>query len=277
MGKNNSNRKGRKMEEAQQDQTGGAADVEQNTVETSQPVATPAVDDGQTVSETQAPTQDEQAQGSVDVASAPAADEAVQSEPVHAALGTVDMAAEAVAASAPVAPVVTPTQPVIGEKSSGVAPLTFEDFLTSWKTTGSTNVQALVTSLENYIEHMKPGKLVDSATGARHQYSLWHAIKTVTHRAPAEEFSQLWNILLAFVNEYRDSVFNDRYAFRFSEMWKQPIAELNGLQRTLNLLILTADPKGRRAAIKHIDLNRTLSDGFSEPARNRILNFYNRF
>lgn len=134
--------------------------------------------------------------------------------------------------------------------------------------------KSLVVALENYIRDMAPGIPMDSDKGARFQHTLWKSISYIAEQIPVEEFKKCWSLLLAFFHEYRKGVFHERYVFRFSEFWIWSEDELNAFQRVLNLIKLTTDSTTRNTELRHVDIDRTLSVGFSDEARQRIVNFY---
>lgn len=168
------------------------------------------------------------------------------------------------------APTVTPTQPAAAPASS------FSVQIENLKAKGSLSEKALIQALENYIEQMRPGKPVSENDGAHHQYTLWRVIHGLIHQIPPEEFPKHWNLLLSLFaqNQGEGQVFHDRYVFRFSEYWSRAEAELDGFQRVLNLIKLTADPQTRKLGLKQVSLDRTLSAGFTEDGRQKLLSFY---
>lgn len=153
-------------------------------------------------------------------------------------------------------------------------PTNLSDIVAQIKKSGTIAQKSLVTSIEAYMTNMAPGKPVKTDDGAKYQYQLWKTIQNLAHNAPVEEFKSLWNLLLMFVNQHKQGVFHDRYLFRFSEYWVHSIEELNGFQRILNLINLTCDPATRALGLRQINMDATLTDGFTDEARQRILSFY---
>lgn len=174
---------------------------------------------------------------------------------------------------------VAEVKPVVKPKAQNtekpvVATPNLADTVAQIKKSGTLAQKSLVTAIENYMANMAPGKPVDPDTGVKHQYALWKTIHNLVHNAPASEFKSLWSLLLAFFNTYKEGVFHDRYLFRFSEYWSYSNEELNGFQRVLNLINLSCDPATRAIGLRQVNLDTTLRDGFSEEARQRLLNFY---
>ena len=150
----------------------------------------------------------------------------------------------------------------------------FEDLIQKLKASGTVNQRSLITALEQYVDVLAPGKPIEGDQGARIQYGFWKTISNVLENAPADEFKLLWNILLGFFNAHKDGALHERYVFRFSEFWSQSEAELTAFQRLINLIKLTANPSTRAQSLKQVDLQRTLAEGLSETARQRVLMFY---
>lgn len=192
--------------------------------------------------------------------------------PTIADLGTVEPKPETkvtkVQATRPAPPPAAPSEPVAPK------PLSFTDTISQFKTKGTPNQKALIVALEKYIEVMAPGVPVTGENGARHQYTLWRTIYNIVHNIPITEFKATWQLLLLYFNEYQATVFHERYVFRFSEYWVHTQDELNGFQRIVNLLKLTCVPASREIGLKQVNINATLSQGFTEDARQRILSFY---
>ena len=183
---------------------------------------------------------------------------------------------EPVVVPEPVAPVVPDSvAPVV--QAATVVEHQVSDFLSKieeMRTAGTQAQKILIASLDKYITDMAPGKPLDVNVGARNQYNLWKAIIYVVDTAPIEEFKKLWSILLGFFEEYKDKAFHDRYVFRFAEYWLWSEHELNGLHRILNIIKLTSNPNERAHGLKQVDLDRSLAEGFSDDARQKLVNFY---
>jgi hypothetical protein len=177
-------------------------------------------------------------------------------------------------APAPVATSVKAKAKVQVVEKPATTPTNFTDMVAQIKKSGTIAQKTLVASIEAYMTNMAPGKPVSNDDGAKFQYQLWKTIHNLAHNAPLPEFRSLWNLLLAYVHNHKQGVFADRYLFRFSEYWIQSIEELNGFQRILNLINLTCDPGTRVLGLRQVNLDATLSEAFTEDARQRILSFY---
>src|SRR5690606_18288573 len=135
--------------------------------------------------------------------------------------------------------------------------------------------------LDKYVEDTFPFekdgrtlRKISDDVGGNAQYQLYNAIYHVIERTPDEEFKKLWNILLAFFNNYKTTVFNGKWVYRWSYNWNWGEEKLDLLQRLLNLMMLTCDPDTRRNELRKVHLVRTVEIVLSEEGRNRIIAFY---
>lgn len=150
----------------------------------------------------------------------------------------------------------------------------FSSFIQGFKENGTVAQKSLISGIEQYMRNMAPGVPVDFDSGAKFQHTFWKLISGVAESAKPDEFKKLWSILLAYFNEFKTTVFHERYVYRFSENWVWSQTDLNGFQRILNILHLTCDPNTRALGLKQVSLDRSLSEGFSDDARQRIVGFY---
>ncbi len=183
----------------------------------------------------------------------------------------------------PPAPVVPPAPPAPKVVAPAVVKTAepakagdFESRIANLKLTGTSEEKGLIYTFEAYIEGMRPGVPVSGEKGNQFQYTLWRALFNIIHNAPVAQFKTLWQLVLEYFKVYHGSVFDDRYLNRFSEFWKQNRKELDGFQRLLNLIKLTANPATREQGLKQVDLDKTLSAVFSDEGRNRVISFYKR-
>ena len=182
---------------------------------------------------------------------------------------------------APVAikPVITKTEIKSGTVNNvGVATVvngSFADTIAKIKTSGTVGQRSLVAQLEQYIAAMKPGMPVEIAAGSRNQISLWRTIQNMIERS-GDEFTNLYSLLLAYFEAYKDDVFHEIYVFRFAENTTLPPDELDSYQQMINLIKLTCSQKGRDVALRQVDLGRTMKSNISESGKQRVLGFYNR-
>lgn len=172
---------------------------------------------------------------------------------------------------APVAP--APIAPVVQETViSNATPFTAR--IDAIKESGTNQEKALVAALDNYVDKMKPGAPIAPEQGVKQQYTLWKTILALAENAPKEQFSALWNILLAYFDNYKEGVFHDRYLFRFIDQWIWSENDLKAMQNIFNLLQLTANPAKRKEGLARVQLEKTLATGITDEGRDRINLFY---
>lgn len=172
---------------------------------------------------------------------------------------------------APVAP--APAAPVVQETVvSNATPFTAR--IDAIKESGTNQEKALVAALDAYVDFMKPGAPVAPERGVKQQYTLWKTILALAENAPKEQFNALWNILLAYFDNYKDGVFHDRYLFRFIDQWIWSENDLKAMQNIFNLLQLTANPAKRKEGLARVQLEKTLATGINDEGRDRINLFY---
>lgn len=150
----------------------------------------------------------------------------------------------------------------------------FASAIEQLKTSGTQAQKSLIVGIESYITKMSPGVPIDANQGAREQYVFWKLISSIAESTPNDEFKKIWNLLLAYFEFYKDTVFHERYIFRFSEYWTWSEDDLNAFQRVINLIKLTSNPTERTASLSHVSIDRSLAVGFSDEARQRIVSFY---
>lgn len=248
----------------------------------------------QTTPETEVPVEATDAPAAVETESTQSAVETVveapadttdsPAEPVVAEAAPVDTPAapqqtETAGAAEVVAAVVAATtivEPEVVETAPAVEMTAFQKKIAEVLAKGTVEQVSLITKLNAYLEEMKPGKPMIGDVGVIHQHQLWRTIYTTIESAPADQFKSLWSILLAFFHEYADEVFHESYVYRFSEHWKHSKNELDGFQRIVNLIKVSANPKTRGETTKQVDLDKTLAQPFSEEGRNRLINFYKK-
>lgn len=224
---------------------------------------------------------DESTTPAVDIAPAPAvtetpaAPEVKEPDPTPAepvAQPAVEAPQVQVAPDPVAAPVVEETQAAAAQ-----APVSeFRTLINKILADGTSVEKQVVQRLEAYIDTMAPGKIVSPLVGAKSQFELWSILEFVFDAAPQEEFNKLWSLILAYFKEHENGALGPRYVNRFSEHWMQPLIKLTGLQRLLNLLMVTARPENRTAGLQSLDINKTLTDGITPTGRARILNFYGK-
>jgi hypothetical protein len=139
----------------------------------------------------------------------------------------------------------------------------------------SPRAKTTVSVLATYLQAIPPRKPVTTEELVRAQSSLYRMLIQIINGLEGEDFSKAWNFVLQTAHAHRDGVFAERYLFRGFEDIHLPEDERKAFQRLLNLVKLTADPKGRKIGLRQVDIVKTLEKGVTEPGRQRIMGFYN--
>lgn len=136
-------------------------------------------------------------------------------------------------------------------------------------------VPAFINELNAYANAMHAQSGIDSNQGGLKQYELWQTVKSIIAPDDGQEaFNARWNMLLDFVKQYIGSVFSETQLFRFPDSWYGTTTEFNAYRRLLYLIMRTCDPVTRKENLRYIVLDIALSEGFTEPEKNKISNFY---
>lgn len=154
--------------------------------------------------------------------------------------------------------------------------ISFETRINDLKKEGTGNQKKFISEIESYIEQMAPGVVIDFETGSRYQYKLWKSLEYVLVKSPREEFNALWNLVLLYFSKYGNDkdVLGDRFVYRFASAWNHSQTELTNLQKTLNLIRLTADPITRSKNLREVNLNLTFGEDYPQEAGERLAAFY---
>lgn len=119
-------------------------------------------------------------------------------------------------------------------------------------------------TFDKYSKEMAITIPVNAETGVRNQLRLWRLLQKVMGTEGAD-FHKAWDLMLAKVNEGRNTYFSERYTFRFlDKLINVPKENRVLLERFLNLMILTCDPATRGQVLSRYDwkhLRRNLENG----------------
>lgn len=135
----------------------------------------------------------------------------------------------------------------------------------------------IINGFENYIAKMKPGIpfIGKEKEGALLQYTFWKLLKYVIEGTSDTNFKKAWSLVLAYFHNDETGVFGERYVFRFAEYWNWSKDELDGFQRLVNLIRISANPETRSKIKSKVDVQRSVEKGINPDAANRIIGFYN--
>lgn len=183
--------------------------------------------------------------------------------------------------TAPIGEIVTPEQidAVIKKKevASGALQLSQSalDLIKQLKAEGSKTAIDVVDQVLLYMTEMAPGKIMPEDHGARFQVALYRALQTGINMTDTG-FELMFATILKLVHEHADGVFSPRYFLRFTGLVKLSEDDRQGFVRIVNLLTTTAPVQGRKEALRHVDLPRSLQYGFSELGKRRVMSFFGK-
>ena len=126
--------------------------------------------------------------------------------------------------------------------------------------------------MSKYVNAMAPGKQMSVDEGVRNQTELWRTIKNVVENQ--DGFDAAWRLMIAYVRNYRTTVFHESYVFRFMENTVLAAPEARTFERMLNVLLTASGVQNRREVTKLVDLNNRLTAGLSEEARARLIRYF---
>jgi len=129
-------------------------------------------------------------------------------------------------------------------------------------------------NLLDYITNMAPRKPVTVEEGTRHQVQLYRTLTNIINNLD-DDFNYVFANTLQLFHEHKDGVFHECRVFRHFESIPLSKDERASFQRILNLLKLTADPKGRQLAVKQASIANTLKF-VSEKGIQKVTAFYSR-
>lgn len=131
----------------------------------------------------------------------------------------------------------------------------------------------LTLSLNDYCKNMMPGVSHVDGGGAVQQVKFFRVVQVVL-RKKGSEFNKEFTQLLAFVHAHKDTLFNERYAYRFFESIKISLGERKNFERILNLLITVCDPTLRSRTLTQVDVDGTMIGFKDNEMHQRVLGFF---
>lgn len=132
---------------------------------------------------------------------------------------------------------------------------------------------SFISDFDAYAESMRPGRAHAGKEGVIIQTKFYRTIQAIM-RVEGSKFNLIYGALLSFVKENKDTLFSQRYAYRYFDMLEMAMSDRKNYERMMNLIISTCDPTTRSQAIKQIDLTATLSGFKNEEVHQKVLGFY---
>lgn len=139
--------------------------------------------------------------------------------------------------------------------------------------TGSTDQIAIVTALADYVAMMRPGLPQDFNEGARRQVQLWSVLKNNIENV-SMDFKDRWDTILAFFAKDESGCFTHQYIYRFAEYIHLDPVSSEAFFNILDLIMLTANPAGRAAGLKQVDLSRSTGVGITPEGKRNLVMYY---
>lgn len=155
------------------------------------------------------------------------------------------------------------------------APATSNTLIEQLKKLGDRTALNAIDGIKQYIDAMKPGKIVDPTEGARQQVVLYRTLQNVINGEQLN-FKLLFATVLKIIDENSATVFSGTHIFRFIDQVVLNAEDRQAFLRIVNLLMTGAAVEGRQAAMRHVDFQRSLQYGVTEEGRVRIHSFFNR-
>lgn len=137
----------------------------------------------------------------------------------------------------------------------------------------STEMRGFIRNIINYVEAMAPRKILPLNQALQWQVTLYKSLAGIANRAD-DDFLKIWRAVLGVFHEHKDGVFGESYVFRHFDNMALDKNNCAGFRNILNLIKLTADPKGRKLGLKQIDPQRALQHGLSDHGREALSKFY---
>ena len=185
--------------------------------------------------------------------------------------------------SDPTPTVADPPAPEVSEPSAQQTPkkqpskkeITFAERVEELKEVGTNREKNLIYVFGAYIEAMKPGLPQKDQRVIIEEIRLWQAIKQLFSNS--QDFEQGMHLVIGYMREHNDSVFNDRYIYRGFDTDQNLIDSDNAeaFFRITHMLKIAAGVKSYQQVKQFVDIERTMtSPVFNEEARNRVLGFF---
>lgn len=134
-------------------------------------------------------------------------------------------------------------------------------------------IEIIEQNLSDFARKMGTNVQVTAAEGAVSQGVLYRTIKMVLAQEGGD-FTNMYGRLLGFVKTHRNTMFSDRYAYRFFDQVRINQADRKNFERILNLMIATCDPATRRLGLSQVDLQGTLAGFRDGNIQQRVTEYY---
>lgn len=137
-------------------------------------------------------------------------------------------------------------------------------------------IKLLKENLKRYVEVMGPTNVSPETVKVRMQLTLKNVIEQAI-KVRGSEFATTLQYLLSVFHEYRNTVFSDRYLYRFFDSMGMDGDTRVNYEHMLSLFTCVADPRARVSYGQQVDIGRLLR-GYShdEEFKQLLLEFLGR-
>jgi hypothetical protein len=174
-------------------------------------------------------------------------------------------------------PTVQESAPIntVAEKEKEVSPYSegLTKLLDLCKQTKNVSLINYVNELLDYAQKMAPDQTMTRELGAANQAAFYNTLVCIIDHT-GKDFRLGFATMLAIFNEYKKGAFSGTHVLRFMEDVPLNKNKRDAFIKMVNLFSMTADSKTRKAALKHVDLKRELTNGVSDEGKARIASFY---
>lgn len=135
-------------------------------------------------------------------------------------------------------------------------------------------IRSVYTRIRNYVIAMDLTKRIDPKVGAQQQRDLYNTFIMALNTDARVSFICL-NILLFVYDSLKDSVFSERYAYRYIDRLELAGQQIRTFRYISHLFISTANPGTRRINLRRVDLMLVANSISIEIAKDNLVRYYN--
>lgn len=128
--------------------------------------------------------------------------------------------------------------------------------------------------MENYVAKMTPGVSHNGNEGVQLQTKFYRTLQTVL-RLKGSDFFKAYGLVLETANLHRNSVFHERFVFRYFDGLTIPNNDRRNFERLVHLIITTCNPATRSKTMKQVDIVGVMEGFNNEEMTQKVLGFYN--
>lgn len=130
--------------------------------------------------------------------------------------------------------------------------------------------------LKEYVSTMMPGRSHSTGEGEAAQLNFFRTIVTIL-KLEGGEFNTMFTLLLSIVNSNKNTVFSDRYVFRYYNQLKMSNIERKQYERIVTLLLVLCNPAIRPKALKQIDISAVMNVFNDQNIHQRVTSYFSGY